>query len=185
MLKVFRPWRSVFLKSSYLGNFCCTKGIHSNYFGFETTLTILDSTGETISTESEIVRVVSLCTMEISEMTRLKIQSSGLGYLKSSAIIKLLPINKYISVRNMILGSISLTGINPLPHNTTFWHQQYIAVENIVRKGEIACNKQYLLFFTTFLPDIALIFHFKCTLKYRLQFASIRTSLKFCRLVMG
>ena len=28
----------------------------------------------------------------------------------------------------------------------------YIAVENIVRKGEIACNKQFLLFSQCFLP---------------------------------
>ena len=32
---------------------------------------------------------------------------------------------------------------------------------------------------------MVLIFHFKCTLKCRLQFLSIWTSLKFCRLVMG
>ena len=37
--------------------------------------------------------------------------------------------------------------------------------ENIVRKGEIACNKQFLLFSQCFLPYMALIFHFKCTLK--------------------
>ena len=56
---------------------------------------------------------------------------------------------------------------------------------NIVRKGEIACNKQFLLFSQCFLPYMALIFHFKCTLKCRLQFSSIWTSLKFCCLVMG
>ena len=32
---------------------------------------------------------------------------------------------------------------------------------------------------------MALIFHYKCTLKCRMQFVSIWTSLKFCRLVMG
>ena len=32
---------------------------------------------------------------------------------------------------------------------------------NIVRKGEIACNKQFLLFSQCFLPYMALIFHFK------------------------
>ena len=37
-------------------------------------------------------------------------------------------------------------------------------------KGEIACNKQFLLFSQCFLPCMALIFHFKCTLKCRLQF---------------
>ena len=34
-----------------------------------------------------------------------------------------------------------------------------------MRKGEIACNKQFLLFSQCFLPCIALMFHFKCTLK--------------------
>ena len=62
---------------------------------------------------------------------------------------------------------------------------RYIVVENIVRKGEIACNKQFLLFLQCFLPYMALIFHFKCTLKCHLPFVSIWTSLKFCRLVMG
>ena len=47
--------------------------------------------------------------------------------------------------------------------NLTHW--RYIAVENIARKGEIACNK--------------------CTWKCRLQFVSIWSSLKFCRLVRG
>ena len=51
-------------------------------------------------------------------------------------------------------------------------------MENIVRKAEIACNKQFLLFSQCFLPYIPLIFHFKCTLKCRLQFVSIWTSLQ-------
>ena len=64
---------------------------------------------------------------------------------------------------------------NPLPHNTAFLtHQRYIAVENIVRKGEIACNKQFLLLSQCFLPFMVLIFHFKCTLKCRMQFVSIQ-----------
>ena len=49
----------------------------------------------------------------------------------------------------------------------------YIPVENIVRKGEIACNKQFLLFSQCFLPYMSLIFHFKCILNCRLQFVSI------------
>ena len=61
---------------------------------------------------------------------------------------------------------------------------RYIAVENIVRKGEIACNKQLLLFSQCFLSNMALIFHCKCTLKCCLQFVSILTCLKFC-LIMG
>ena len=57
-------------------------------------------------------------------------------------------------------------------------HKRSIAVENIVRKGEIACDKQFLLFSQCFLCYMVLIFHFKCTLKCRLQFVSIWTSLK-------
>ena len=59
---------------------------------------------------------------------------------------------------------------------------RYIAVENIVRKGEITCINQFLLFSQCFLPYMVLIFHFNCTLKCRLQFVSIWTSLKCCRL---
>ena len=59
------------------------------------------------------------------------------------------------------------------------------AAENIVRKGEIACNKQLLLFSQCFLPYLTFMFHFKCTLKCRLQFVPIWTSLEFFRLVMG
>ena len=38
-------------------------------------------------------------------------------------------------------------------------------MENIVRKGEIDCNKQFLLFSQRFLPYSALTFYFDCTLK--------------------
>ena len=64
-------------------------------------------------------------------------------------------------------------------------YERYMAVENTVRKGEIACNKQFLLFSQCFLPYMSLIFHFKCTLKCHLKFVSVWTSLKFCHLVMG
>ena len=40
-------------------------------------------------------------------------------------------------------------------------------------------------FLTMFSTLCVLIFHFRCTLKCRLQFVSAWTSLKFCRLVMG
>ena len=63
--------------------------------------------------------------------------------------------------------------------------EKYIAVENNVRKGEIACNKQFLLFSQCFPPYMALIFHFKSTLKCHLQFVSIWTILKVCCLVMS
>ena len=52
-------------------------------------------------------------------------------------------------------------------------HYRYKAVENIVRKGEIACNKQFVLFSQCFLAYMALTLHLKCTLKCRLQFVSI------------
>ena len=48
-----------------------------------------------------------------------------------------------------------------------------------MKKGEIAWNKQFLLLSRCFLPYMALVFHFKCTSKCRLQFVSIWTSLKF------
>ena len=54
-----------------------------------------------------------------------------------------------------------------------------------MRKGKIACNKQLLLFSQCLLPYMVLIVHFKHTSKCHLQFVSIWTSLKFCRLVMG
>ena len=60
----------------------------------------------------------------------------------------------------------------------------YIAVENIVRKGEIACYKRFLLFSQCFLSYMVLISNIKFTSKCRLQFVSIWTSLIFCHLVM-
>ena len=50
-----------------------------------------------------------------------------------------------------------------------------------MRKGEIACKKQFLLFLQGFPPFRALIFHFKRILKCR----PIWTCLKFCHLVMA
>ena len=51
-------------------------------------------------------------------------------------------------------------------------------MENIVRKGEIACNN-------VFYPIWYLLSILNALLKCRLQFVLIWTSLKFCRLVMG
>ena len=62
---------------------------------------------------------------------------------------------------------------------------RYIAVENIVGKGEIACKKQFLLCSQCLLPYMALVFDFKFTLKCCLQFVPIWTNLKFCHLVIG
>ena len=71
---------------------------------------------------------------------------------------------------------------NPLPHNATL---KIYTCGKHCEKGEIAYNKQYLLFSQCFLPYFELIFHFKCTVDCRLQLLSVWTSLKFCRLVMG
>ena len=49
--------------------------------------------------------------------------------------------------------------VNPLPDNILM-HLRHIAVENIVRKGETARNKQFLLFSQCLLPYMTLIFHF-------------------------
>ena len=75
-----------------------------------------------------------------------------------------------------------LTHYHTLPH---FYALKIYSCGKIVRKGEIACNKQFLLFSQCFLAYMALIFYFKFILKCRLQFVSIWTSLKFCRPVMG
>ena len=51
-----------------------------------------------------------------------------------------------------------LSSGNGLTHYHTIAHfdtlKIYIVVENIVRKGEIACNKQFLLLSQSFLPYI-------------------------------
>ena len=66
-----------------------------------------------------------------------------------------------------------------LTHYHTMWHfdtlESCIAVENILRKRENACNKQFLLFSQCFLPYMTPIFHFESTLKCRLQMLSSRT----------
>ena len=66
------------------------------------------------------------------------------------------------------------SGFNPLPHNTAL---------KIYSFGK-HCNKQFLLFSRCFLPYMVLIFHFKCTLKSRLQFCLSLDQSKICRLVM-
>ena len=61
-----------------------------------------------------------------------------------------------------------------MPHFDTI--KIYIAVGNIVRKGEIANNKQFHLFSQYFLRYMAHIFHFTCTLKCCLQFSNLDKS---------
>ena len=89
---------------------------------------------------------------------------------------KILSFGKELTTQSRVLTA--LTHYHIMPHFDTL--KIYIAVENIVRKGEIACNKQFLLF-SRFLPSMEIFFHFSRTLKCRLQFLSICTNLKFCR----
>ena len=63
---------------------------------------------------------------------------------------------------------------------------KYIAGENIVIKGEIACNKQFFPFLTMFYTLYGTyFFHFKCTLKRHMLFVSFWTSLKFSHMEMA
>ena len=75
--------------------------------------------------------------------------------------------------------SCFLIHYHTMPHFDTLKINSCGKLENIVRKGEIACDKQFLLFSQCSLPYMAFFFffHFKCTLKC-LQFVSIWTSLK-------
>ena len=58
--------------------------------------------------------------------------------------------------------SRSFTHYHAIPH----FEALYIAVENIVGKREIACNKQFLFFsqcFLLYMSRFFFFFHFKCT----------------------
>ena len=50
-----------------------------------------------------------------------------------------------------------------------------------MRKGETACNEQFLLFSQCFMPYLAPIFHLKCIIKCRLQKFCSLVSLRECR----
>ena len=70
----------------------------------------------------------------------------------------------YSTMQWQVHQPFHLTHYHTIPHFDAL--KIYIAVENCVRKGEIACNKQYLLFSQCFLTYMALIFHVKCTLTH-------------------
>ena len=77
--------------------------------------------------------------------------------------------------RNRDISFLCLfSSLSQLPHNAAFRFTKIYS-----------CDKQFLFFSQCFLPYVTLIFHFKCTLKCRLQFVSVWTSLNFCRLVIG
>ena len=61
---------------------------------------------------------------------------------------------------------------------------RYKSFENTVGKGEIARNKQFLLFPQCFLPFWITFCHFRQVRNCRLQTLSVWKS-KICRLVMG
>ena len=81
-------------------------------------------------------------------------------------------------------ASDKLTHYHTMPHFDAL--QIYSCGKHCdMEKEKIACDKQVLPFSQCFLPYMALSFHFKCPLKFRLQFLSIWTRLKFRRLIIG
>ena len=72
----------------------------------EITLTISDSTSENDSMESEKVSVVSLGTMEIFEITRLKIRSSRSGYLKRFFSVEEISVYLKMKIHNQNARSV-------------------------------------------------------------------------------
>ena len=86
----------------------------------ETTLTISDSNETRSPVETEIVGVVPISTTDITEITQVKDQSSW---------------SEYLEIKSYYLTHTT--------QNRVLTHSRYIAVENIVRKGEIAYNKQF------------------------------------------
>ena len=82
-----------------------------------------------------------------------------------------------LNIKSKILSfGKELTHYRTMPH---FEALQIYSCGKHCEKGDIAYNKQFLLFSQCTLPYFALIFHFKCTLKCRLQFVSICTSQNF------
>ena len=75
---VYRPCVSFFFFNFFLNRVILVISVVLS----ETTITISDSTGEPVSIEVEIMRVVSLSTTEISEITQLNVRSSRYEYLK-------------------------------------------------------------------------------------------------------
>ena len=60
-----------------------------------------------------------------------------------------------INQQSLMMSKNLLTHYHTMPHFDGL--NIYLTVENIVRKGEIACNKQFLLFSQCFLPYMTLI----------------------------
>ena len=76
--------------------------------------------------------------------------------------------------------------VNPIPHNAKFWRTlDNIVAENIVRKGEIACNKQTCPFLTMFSTLYGTYFSFWMQFKMSFAICFNLDQSKFCHLVMG
>ena len=73
----------------------------------------------------------------------------------------------------------SLKYFNPFPHYDTFWHPWETSLLKTLGKGEIARDKQFLLFQQCFLPAWITFFQFSQLWNCRLQTLSVWKSLKF------
>ena len=121
---------------------------------------------------------------EILKLVRLLMYVVLFCAILGGAVVNRLSIMLLVSGINKVRQPFicALTHYHTVPHFDA--QTIYIIVENMVRKGEFACYKQFLLFSQCFQAYMAINFHFKCTLKCRLQFVSILNMLTFCRLVM-
>ena len=71
------------------------------------------------------------------------------------------------TVRNLSTVSLITYTFDLLSHYHTMPHFDTLKIYSCgkhCKKGEIACDKQFLYFSQCFLPYMAFIFHFKCTL---------------------
>ena len=125
--------------------------------------------------------------------TRVTAKQYAPTIFRSGSIKKAIPIEMLKDTRTLYYGSlfatplsfhniICLTNYHTMPH---FDALKIYSCRKHCEKRKTACNKQFLLFSQCFLPMWYLFSVLKCSLKCRLQFVSIWTSLKFYRLVMG
>ena len=84
--------------------------------------------------------------------------------------------SKLFTARSRLLTAL---GKKPFPNNPWFLRACSTSLENIVRKGEIAPNKQFLLFSHCFLPIRRSLHHFHQVQKCHLQTLSVWKSLEF------
>ena len=90
----------------------------------ETTLTICALTDEPVSMESEVVRVVSFSTKEISKIIRLDIQSSAYIYLNPFLHIYSFQDTKEKGFRKILWKKVKLLKMS----NFTFFHNVFYPI---------------------------------------------------------